>query len=492
MSLGTAVLVAYTLVLSLLFLYGLNAYLLTLLRWRMRPAPPAPPLPDPVPFVTVQLPVFNERYVLERLVRAAARLDWPRDRLEIQVLDDSDDDTRQIGEQVVARLVAEGVDVRHVTRSRPEGFKAGALREGLAQARGELVAIFDADFVPPPDFLRQAVPHLADPRVACVQGRWEHLNRGYSWLTRAIALGIDGHFAVEQPAKASRGMLLNFNGTAGVWRAAAIRDAGDWSGDTIAEDLDLSYRAQLRGWRIVYLPGLACPAEVPAQMQAFRRQQARWAQGSIQCARKHMGAVWRSRLPLATKAEATLHLTHYAVHPLLLALLLLMPLTIATARIPWQMTAFFFAATFGPWVLYLSSQLFLGTPRPRRRWRALPALTLLGLGLAFSNTLAVARGLATWGGTFHRTPKFRIEQGADTWLDKVYALPIDRTTLGEAALAAVALATAALAWATEHWWLVPWALLFHASYAVLVVVTVRHRAHPARARGAVTDAVAET
>ena len=268
-----------------LFVYGVNAYLMVALhlRGRRRPRSTAPPLAV-WPTVTVQLPIYNERYVARRLLEAVGALDYPADRLEIQVLDDSTDETTAIVIETAQTLAGRGLEVVHLHRRERAGFKAGALAAGLKEASGEFIAIFDADFVPPPDFLRRTLPHFADPGVAVVQTRWGHLNRDFSLLTVAQALGIDGHFAVEQAARARSGLFLNFNGTAGVWRRTAIDDAGGWTHDTLTEDLDLSYRAQLRGWRIEYRPEIVCPAELPVLVTGFKSQQRRWAQGSIQTA----------------------------------------------------------------------------------------------------------------------------------------------------------------------------------------------------------------
>ena len=289
-----ALVLVYLVTLVGLLLYGSNAYVMVIAHRRYRRAMrEVPPLPDPLPYVTVQLPLFNERYVAARLVRAVAALDYPADRLEIQVLDDSTDDTAEIVAGVVGELRARGVRVAHCRRTVRTGFKAGALAEGLATARGEFIAIFDADFVPPRDFL---------------QARWGHLNRSYSALTVAQSLGIDGHFGVEQSARCWSGLLLNFNSTAGVWRRTAILDAGGWTYDTLTEDLDLSYRAQLRGWTIVYRSDIVCPAELPVLVTGFKSQQRRWAMGTIQTALKLLPAVWKAELPLWTCYQAFVHL----------------------------------------------------------------------------------------------------------------------------------------------------------------------------------------
>lgn len=473
---STLLVLAYVTTLALLFVYGARCYALVLMVRRARPVAPAPPLAR-FPRVTVQLPIFNERYVLPRLLEAVGALDWPRDALEVQILDDSTDDTREIAAELVADWRARGLEVRHLYREDRRDYKAGALREGLRMATGEFVAIFDADFAPRPGFLRQTVPHLAaDAGLACVQARWSHMNEDYSWLTAAQAIGVDGHFVVEQRVRSDRGFLLNFNGTAGVWRREAIRAAGDWSGDTVAEDLDLSYRAQLAGWRILYLPHVDAPAELPAQLSAFKRQQARWARGSIQCLRKHARAVVaHRRLRPAAKLEALLQLSHYAVHPLMLALtLLLLPMVLA-GRVPWILAGVLFGATFGPPAMYLAAQRALH-PRGwhRRLWRLLP-LTLLGIGIAASNTRAVVGGLFGRGGEFRRTPKFRLESRADSWHDKAYVLGVDGTTFAEGALALIMLSTAAVGALTRNHAVLPWAILLGASYGTVFVTALAQR-----------------
>ena len=276
-----------------------------------------------LPEVLVQLPVFNEAAVAERAIEAVAALDWPRDRLAIQVLDDSTDETRAIVDCAALRLRAEGVELDVLRRATRDGFKAGALAAGLRASSAPFVAVFDADFVPPPSFLRDALALFElDLRVGCVQGRWEHLNREQNLLTRAQAVAVDAHFGVQQLARSASAKLLNFNGTAGVWLRAAIDDAGGWSGATLTEDLDISYRAQLRGWRIVFDPELVAPAELPPTLAAFKSQQRRWACGSMQCARRFLGPVWRSALPLGAKLEASFHLCGYAVCVAMVALTL--------------------------------------------------------------------------------------------------------------------------------------------------------------------------
>ena len=353
------------------------------------------------PMVTTQIPIYNELDVAERIIRAVAAMDYPAGRHEIQVLDDSDDRTRSI------------VDVTVVRRADRAGYKAGAMAYGLKTLKGEYIAIFDADFVPPRDFLTHAVALLDDePKLACLQGRWGHLNREESWLTRAQALGIDGHFAIEQGARAWNGLMMNFNGTAGVWRRAAIEDpaVGGWSADTLTEDLDLSYRAQLAGWKLDYCFDLACPAELPGSVVAFKSQPARWATGSTPVARKLLPRIWRAPISLGKKVEATLHLTHYSVALWMLVLAVIarpMVLVYSDGMLSfgwlWVIWFAILFAAVAPSMVYVYARYSLGG-----RWSGLytiPAMLVIGCGLCVNNGLAVVRGLFLRGGQFVRTPK---------------------------------------------------------------------------------------
>ncbi len=408
--LATAAVAVYVALLLGMLAYGANSFLMVGLHLRHRAgAPGTPPPLEVLPAVTVQLPVYNEENVVERLLEAAGALDWPADRLQIQLLDDSTDGTSQVAAAVIERMQARGIDVSHVRRDDREGYKAGALAAGLDTAKGELIAIFDADFVPAPGFLRQATGYFRDREVACVQGRWTHLNREHSALTRAQALAIDGHFGVEQAARGWTGWLLNFNGSGGVWRRTAIDDAGGWSGDTLTEDLDLSYRAQLAGWRIVYDADLPCPSELPVHLAAFKAQQRRWATGSMQTARKLLPTIWGAELSLGTKLQATLHLTHYAIHPLIaLTALLSVPCVllpgaaVAPANL-WSLLLPFALAMSGPTLLHIYAQRVL--EHRRLRWRDLGMLTLIGIGIALSNGRAVLAAFQSSKGEFVRTPK---------------------------------------------------------------------------------------
>jgi len=473
----------YLVALAGLFLYGVNAYVMLGLHWRHRRlgAAPAPPPPAEWPVVTVQLPVYNERYVARRLVDAIAALDYPRDRLEIQVLDDSTDDTREIVAAAVDWHRARGLAVEHVHRTDRIGFKAGALGAGLRRARGELIAIFDADFVPPPDFLRRTVPHFADPGVAVVQGRWGHLNRDFSLLTVAQSLGIDGHFGVEQSARAWGNLLLNFNGTAGVWRRTAILDAGGWAHDTLTEDLDLSYRAQLRGWRIVYRPEVLCPAEIPVLLGGFQSQQRRWAKGSIQTARKLLPAVFLAPLPRWVKYQAFIHLTYYLIHPLMLAVVLipmplLLPLTPELARpVVGVLAVMVGVATCGPGSMLLYAQRVLYGGCWRQLWR-LPTIMVIGVGVAWSTSVAVLGGL--WGRDreFVRTPKFGVGPGGGHWRGAAYAAGFRTGGLVELALGLYAGWVAWLALRAGRYAALPFLLLYTTGFLTVAWLAVAHGA----------------
>jgi len=364
------------------------------------------------PGVTTQLPIYNEADVATRVIEAAAAMEYPRGKHSIQVLDDSTDETRLLVDRTVRRLRSQGVDIEVIRRENRAGYKAGALRNGLSRCRHPLVAIFDADFIPPKDFLKRAVPFLASrPELACIQGRWAHLNQNESWLTQAQAVALDAHFAVEQGARAWNGLLMNFNGTAGVWRKAAIEDpaVGGWSSDTLTEDLDLSYRVQLAGWKMDYCLELSCPAELPNTISGLKAQQRRWATGGVQTAVKLLPRIWKARLSLAEKVEATLHLTHYSVYLWTVVLALLARPTMLmtnTFTFWWWMTigwALLIITVLASPVVYSYARYHLGGG-----WtglRNMPAVLVLGTGLSINNAIAVIRGLYVRGGEFVRTPK---------------------------------------------------------------------------------------
>lgn len=471
----------HTIIAIWLAAYGANALVVTLLYLRRRRRSPISPAPLAAwPSVTVQLPIFNELHVVERLIDAIAALDYPRDRLQVQVLDDSTDETTALAAACVDRHRGQGLNIDLMHRTQRPGFKAGALAAALDSAAGEYIAIFDADFTPPRDFLRRTVPHLAeDPGLGFLQTRWGHLNCDYSALTRAQSLALDGHFVVEQTVRQRSGWFFGFNGTAGLWRRICIDDAGGWQADTLCEDLDLSYRAQLAGWRGLYLPDIVAPAEIPPQLTAYKRQQARWATGSIQTLRKLGGQVATAPRPWSVRVEGLLHLGAYLAHPLMLALLLLtLPLlwfgSEAQNPLRWLL-AYLGFATAGPPLLFAVAQWELRPPaRTRTAWlkrmAALPVLMLLGTGIALSNTVAVARGLTGRPGAFRRTPKFHLESRRDAWQDKPYALPLDGLVIGELAVASYALLTVIAALARGHLYAVPFMLLYVLGFGLVAAI----------------------
>ncbi len=460
-----------------LALYGLNAFILAFLYWRHRNSDSPPEesrrsglLTENLPLVTVQVPVYNERHVIERVIDAVTALDYPSERLQIQVLDDSNDETTRLAQARAAHHRQRGLDIAVLRRPERRGFKAGALAWGLKRARGEYVAIFDADFRPRPDFLLQTIPNFLErPRLGIVQARWSHLNADYSPFTRAQALAFDGHFIVEQTGRNRAGLLISFNGTAGVWRKSCIEEAGGWQSDTLSEDLDLSYRAQLAGWEYLYLPEVDAPAELPPQIAAFKRQQARWAQGSVQTMRKLSSAVLRSaRLGWGKKIMALLHVSSYLAHALMVALLLVsLPLLLSSAA-PLSLGGLGLMS-MGPPLVYVISQQRLYS-NWQRRLRAFPLLMLVGIGIAWSNTKAIWRGLTQWGGRFVRTPKFRLEEKNDRWSNSGYRLQAGGDVIIETGLALYALVTALVAYAMGVYGMIPFLALYAAAFGTVSVM----------------------
>jgi cellulose synthase/poly-beta-1,6-N-acetylglucosamine synthase-like glycosyltransferase len=466
----TLILASYFFVAIILAVYGWHRYYVVFLYMSNRDKEPKPgPQLDPLPVVTVQLPLYNEMYVADRLIDAVCRIDYPRDRLEIQVLDDSVDETRDIAELAVRRFAAQGVDIKYYHRTARVGFKAGALEAGLKVARGEFIAIFDADFIPTTDFLLRLMPHFSHSKIGMVQARWGHINYDYSLLTRIQSMLLDGHFVLEHGARYRSGRFFNFNGTAGVWRRLAIDEAGGWQHDTLTEDLDLSYRAQLRGWQFVFVSDLVAPAEVPVEMNAFKSQQHRWAKGSIQTSCKLLPRILRAKLPLRVKAEAFFHLTANFNYPLMCVLSILM---FPAMKIRYDMgwyemllidVPLFFAATFSVCNFYMVCQREI-----HKDWRArlkyLPFLMSIGIGLSINNTRAVLEALFNKQTEFTRTPKYRIEGGGDDWMGKKYRQSVAVQPLIELALGLYFTATVSYALANQIYATVPFLMLFQVGF----------------------------
>ncbi len=422
-----AIMIPYFIVLVILAAYGMHRYVLVYEYFKnRRNVPGPPPAVAEWPKVTIQLPIYNERYVIERLVDCVARFDYPRELLDIQVLDDSTDETVEVARGCVERYQALGLPIHYLHRNDRTGYKAGALAEGLKTATGEFVAIFDADFLPSPDFLRRTLPYFADPKIAMAQTRWTYLNRNYSALTEVESILLDGHFVMEHGARSRSDNFFNFNGTAGVWRRCTIDDAGGWQHDTLTEDTDLSYRAQLRGWKFLYLPGIECASELPVEMNAFKAQQARWAKGLIQTAKKILPRVLRSNEPARVKAEAVLHLTANISYPFMIVLsTLLLPAMIVRFYQGWFQVLLidlplFIASSLSISGFYLASQRVLYPQTWKRSILYMPLVMAVGIGLSVRNSKAVLEALCGMKSEFARTPKFNIDGQTGTWKKKLY------------------------------------------------------------------------
>ncbi len=474
-----AVMLPYFLVMIVLAAYGLHRYWLVYTYFKYRQnVPGPPPALESWPKVTIQLPIYNERYVIERLVEAVARFDYPRELLELQVLDDSTDETCEVARACVERYQALGLPISYHHRADREGFKAGALAEGLKSATGEFIAIFDADFLPGPDFLRKTLPYFQDSGVAMAQARWSYLNSDYSVLTQIETILLDGHFVIEHGARSRRGSFFNFNGTAGVWRRAAIEDAGGWEHDTLTEDTDLSYRAQLRGWRFLYLPEIECPSELPVEMNGFKAQQARWAKGLMQTAKKILPRVFRSDQPLHVKTEAFFHLTANISYPLMVLLsTMLLPAMIVRFYQGWiQMLVIdlplFLASTCSISSFYLTAQREIHPKTWTRTFVYLPFVMAAGIGISVRNALAVLEAIFGVRSEFVRTPKYHIEHQGDTWTKKTYRKRAGWLPFVEVALGLYFAATVVYAIQNENYATVPFLLLFVWGYLYTGVMSL--------------------
>jgi cellulose synthase/poly-beta-1,6-N-acetylglucosamine synthase-like glycosyltransferase len=465
-----AIMLPYFLVMTILAMYGIHRYQLVYNFYKNRRNVPGPP-PDVAswPKVTVQLPIYNERYVIERLVDAVAQFDYPHELIDIQVLDDSTDLTQEVARDRVGRYQSLGVPITYLHRDNRQGFKAGALQEGLKSAAGELVAIFDADFIPPADFLRRTVPYFSHPNIGMVQTRWSYINRNHSKLTEVEAILLDGHFAIEHSSRFRSGLFFNFNGTAGIWRRSAIEDAGGWQHDTLTEDTDLSYRAQLRGWRFLYLPEIECPSELPVEMNAFKSQQARWAKGLMQTAKKILPRVLRSDAPSAVKAEAFFHLTANLSYPLMVFLsMILLPAMIVRFYQGWFQVLtidlpLFLASTCSISSFYLAAERAFYPKSWKRTFWYLPFVMALGIGLSVRNALAVMEAIFGVKSEFVRTPKYRVEADGgnrNAWVKKSYHRSAGLMPYLELALGVYFVAAVVYSIQMENYATVPFFILF--------------------------------
>lgn len=455
--------VFYYLVVISLACYGFHNLFTTILYLRMKTSKKHGGRTRPVknwPPVTIQLPIFNEKYTVERLLHAVTCLDYPANCLQIQVLDDSTDDTLDLVSQLVKEYKAQGINIELIHRVNRQGYKAGALDHGLQTAMGEFIGIFDADFVPKSDWLRRTVPLFQNQQLGCVQTRWGHTNQQYNSLTRAEAMGIDGHFIIEQTVRSKNGFFLNFNGTAGLWRRACIEDAGGWQWDTLTEDLDLSYRAQMRGWKFDYLPDVVVPAELPPQVEAFKKQQFRWAKGSFQVVRKILPSVLQSGLSWRVRLMALLHLTGYFVHPLMLSLLLLtLPVGLLFPE-AFNIYPISIVAGLGPPLLYVTATATQKTSF-LKRMKCFPLLVIVGFGLSLSTSIAVIEGLFSKGGAFIRTPKLNLENNKPrNKIDRAYVEPLSSLVWVEIALGVYALITGIVLASYSGWSILFWMILY--------------------------------
>jgi cellulose synthase/poly-beta-1,6-N-acetylglucosamine synthase-like glycosyltransferase len=475
----------YLVVLLCLAVYGFHRSILVWLYFRYKSRLPEPMrrfAEDELPRVTVQLPLFNEMYVIERLLDSVAKLDYPREKLQIQVLDDSTDETQGICRKKVDELRKQGLTVDYIHRDDRTGFKAGALENGLRSATGEYALVFDADFLPTPSMLRKMIHFFSDPKVGMVQARWGHVNRDYSRLTEVEAMMLDGHFVVEHTARHRSGRFFNFNGTAGMWRVKTIADAGGWQHDTLTEDMDLSYRAQLRGWEFIYLLDTVSPAELPVEMASFKSQQFRWAKGSIQVAKKLLPTIMRSKIPWSVKFEAFFHLTNNFAYPLLLLLsLLLLPnLLVRThhglREVLLLDLPLFFGTTMSVVSFYIVAQREVRPKGWAQVLRYLPLMISVGIGLCINQTRAVLEAL--WGKEteFVRTPKHGVASKHDvSWTQKRYRAMKTVIPYVELLMAAYFAAAMAVAARGGHFVSMPFLMLFLVGFLYVGALSVYQR-----------------
>ena len=474
------VLVGYFVSLFILFVFGCHGFIMMYYHNKYRNVKhKSKAVNDFNSFVTIQLPLYNELYVVERLINAVCEIEYPKDKLEIQVLDDSTDETTSITEKIIREKQLLGFDIVHIRRGTREGFKAGALKEGLKTAKGEYIAIFDADFIPHKDFLKKTLSFFSDEKVGMVQTRWEHINGDYSILTKAQALALDGHFVIEQTVRNKAGFFINFNGTGGIWKRDCIEDAGNWHADTLTEDLDLSYRAQLNGWHFVFLPDFTSPAELPSEINALKTQQFRWTKGAIETAKKILPLVWKSKIPLRVKLQSTFHLTNNLVFPfILLAAILNVPLIFiknsGSHEAYFAILSLFVLAFVSSFLFYLYSQKDIRTDW-RKKIVLFPLFMAGSMGFAVNNSRAVIEGLLNRKSEFVRTPKFKVVSERDTWMGKRYlSKKLGFSVYVEAIMAVYCLVGIASSIYFLEIAALPFQILFFIGFSFVSVTSIKH------------------
>ncbi len=474
------ILVGYFVSLSILFVFGLHGFVMIFYHRKYGYNNPVPKkVFDEEPMVTIQLPLYNEMYVIERLINAVCEIEYPKDKMEIQVLDDSTDETTAIVAKIVEQKKLQGFDISHIRRGTREGYKAGALKEGMKIAKGEYIAIFDADFIPNKEFLKKTLSFFNDDKVGMVQTRWEHLNGDYSIITKAQALALDGHFVIEQSVRNKSGFFINFNGTGGIWRKSCIEEAGNWHADTLTEDLDLSYRAQLMGWRFVFLKDFTSPAELPSEINALKSQQFRWTKGAVETAKKILPLVWKSDVPLRVKLQATFHLTNNLVFPfILLAAILNVPLIFVknsgSHEAYFAVMSIFVLAFISSFLFYLYSQKDI-----RADWRKkivlFPLFMAGSMGLSVNNSRAVFEGLMNRKSEFVRTPKFKQESENDSWVGNKYLnRKLDFSVIVEAILAVYCFIGVLSSIYFLELTSIPFQLLFFLGFSFIAYTSIKH------------------
>ena len=474
------VLIGYFLSLSILFIFGLHGFIMLYYHKKYK-AVQHKPIPDfeCKDVVTIQLPLYNELYVVERLIDAVCAIDYPKDKLEIQVLDDSTDETVELVGKIVEEKKKLGFDISHIHRENRKGYKAGALKEGLAIAKGKYVAIFDADFIPRKNFLKKTLSFFSDDNVGMVQTRWEHLNSNYSILTKVQALALDGHFVIEQTVRNKAGFFINFNGTGGVWRKECIENAGNWHSDTLTEDLDLSYRAQLNGWKFIFLKDFTSPAELPSEINALKAQQFRWTKGAIETAKKILPLVWKSKIPLRVKLQSTFHLSNNFVFPfILLVAILNVPLIFiknsGSHEVYFALMSVFVLAFISTFLFYLYSQKDV-----RSDWRKkivlFPFFMAGSMGLAVNNSRAVFEGLMNRKSEFVRTPKFKVVDEKVSWTGKKYlSSKIGFSVIIESIMAIYCLMGIVSSIYFLELAAIPFQLLFFTGFSFVAITSIKH------------------